>query len=107
MSLPVAVTEKGDLVQWGTGYAPDCRQPELTLRGKNIDHVSLTTNRIIALSKDKTVYSLPLEKRYQAEGAKLKEASWVPGLSSDAPISYRVLKPELSYFERLPQSAGD
>jgi len=96
----VAVTEKGDLLQWGTAYADGIKTPEVTLKGKNIVKAQLSQDRVFALSKDGAVYSLPMAKKYQLSGAKPSEASWIPGLSSEANIHYRILKPELGYFER-------
>jgi len=96
----VAVTENGDLLQWGTAYADGIKTPEVTLTGKNILKAQLSQDRVFALSKDGTVYSLPMAKKYQLSGARPSEPSWIPGLSSEANIHYRTLKPELGYFER-------
>lgn len=92
--------EKGDILQWGVGYAPNIKAPEKTLTGKNIIAVELSEDRVFALSKAGSVYSLPMAKKDQAEGIKMPKPSWIPGLSSDSKISYRILKPELDYFER-------
>ncbi|KAF8250271.1 RCC1/BLIP-II [Wilcoxina mikolae CBS 423.85] len=102
----VAVNDKGDILQWGTGYSAGIKVPETTLKGKNIERVVLTKDKIIALSKDKTIYSLPISKQYQQEGFKPTESSWIPGLSSTSEISYRILKPDLSYLEKVTDIAA-
>ncbi|RPB00386.1 hypothetical protein L873DRAFT_811387 [Choiromyces venosus 120613-1] len=100
-NIGVAITEKGDLLQWGTAYADGIKTPEVTLKGKNIVKAQLSQDRIFPLSKDGTVYSLPMAKKYQLAGAKPSESSWIPGLSSESNIHYRTLKPELRYFESV------
>lgn len=100
------MNDKGDILQWGVGYAPDIKAPEKTLAGKNITTVELSEDRVFALSKDGKVYSMPIAKKDQADGIKMPEPSWIPGLSSDSKISYRMLKPELGYFERFGPKPG-
>ena len=103
----VAVDERGDVLQWGTGYAGDgIEVPETTLQGKNIDKVVISRDKVIALSRDGTVYSFPISKKYQLEGAKPIEPSWIPGLSSTARISYRKLKASLGYVEKVTDIAA-
>jgi alpha-tubulin suppressor-like RCC1 family protein len=102
----VAVDDTGNILQWGTGYAADIKVPETTLRGKNIQRVVLTKDKIITLSEDKTIYSLPISKQYQQEGSKPSESSWIPGLSSTSDISYRILKPDLGYLEKVTSIAA-
>lgn len=103
----VAVDERGDVLQWGCGYADDgIEVPAATLKGKNIGKVVVSKDKIIALSRDSTVYSLPISKKHQLEGAKPIESSWIPGLSSTAAISYRVLKPSLGYLEKVTDVAA-
>lgn len=98
------MNEKGDVLQWGVRYAPDAKSPEKTLAGKNITNVELSEDRVFALSRDGKVYSMPIAKKDQAESIKIPEPSWIPGLPSNSNISYRMLKPELSYFERSDQN---
>lgn len=100
------MNEKGDILQWGIGYSPGIKIPEETLTGKNITAVELSGDRVFALSKDGKVYSMPIAKKDQTEGIKMPEPSWIPGLSSDSKISYRMLKPELGYFERFDPKSG-
>jgi alpha-tubulin suppressor-like RCC1 family protein len=102
----VAVNDKGDVLQWGSGYAPETKKPEATLTGKNIDKVVLSKDKVIALSKEKTVYTFPISKAHQQEGLKPTETSWIPGRSSSSNISYRVLKPQLGYLESVTDIAA-
>ena len=97
-----AVTEKGDLVQWGTGYSADIREPTATLKGKNLVSVSLSQDRILALSSSGKVYSVPISQEDQKNGPKLRESTWIPFWSSRADISYRVLTPlNLGWGEKV------
>ena len=92
--------EKGDVLQWGNHYDPAAKGPEITLAGKNVQTVETSADRIIALSKDGTVYSLPKAKADQRNGTKSFEPTWIPFMSSPAPISYKTIKIPASYFER-------
>ncbi|EED19918.1 rRNA processing protein Nop9, putative [Talaromyces stipitatus ATCC 10500] len=96
-----AVTENGDLVQWGKGYSETDFQPSRTLTGKNLIKISMSRDRIIALSSNGSVYSIPTSKIDQQSGSKPSEGSWIPGWSSKAPISYRQLAPLLSLGEKV------
>lgn len=89
----VAITEKGDLLQWGTGYSREVRQPTPTLTGKGLTSVTISRDRIIALASNGKVYSLPVSEEDQAKGAKPVESSWIPLWSSRANVSYRLLQP--------------
>lgn len=102
----MAVNDKGDVLQWGNGYSSGIQIPETTLKGKNIERVVLSKDKVIALSKDKTIYTFPIAKEHQQGGTKPSESSWVPGMSSSSEISYRVLKPELGYFETVTDIAA-
>lgn len=88
-----AITENGDLLQWGTAFAPTCRKPTVTLQGKNLTKLSLSRDRIIALSSDGTVYSISASQADHEAGPKPQETSWVPFWKSHSSISYRTLKP--------------
>ncbi|MCJ1308660.1 hypothetical protein MMC25_002313 [Agyrium rufum] len=89
-----AITEKGDLVQWGTGFADDCWEPTPTLTGKGLKSLAISRDRILALSSSGTVYSLPVSRSDQQSGAKPIESSWwLPFYSSSASISYRTVSP--------------
>ncbi|KAI9860181.1 MAG: hypothetical protein M1813_006291 [Trichoglossum hirsutum] len=89
-----AITEKGDLLQWGTAYSRDSTQPTPTLKGRDLVSLALSRDRIIALSSDGKVYSVPVSKEDQATGPKLSEGTWIPLWSTPASISYRLLQPK-------------
>lgn len=101
----VAVTEEGDIVQWGNAFAPDTQMPVKTLTGKDITKVAVSSDRIIALSRGGTVFSFPIAKSdQQIAGQKSSSSSWIPfwsGGASDS-INYRVLTPpSLSWREKV------
>ena len=89
-----AVTEKGDLLQWGNGFSTHIRRPTPTLTGKGLTAVTISKDRIIALASNGKVYSLPVSHEDQLTGAKLMESSWMPFWSSRAKVSYRLLQPQ-------------
>lgn len=95
-SFGAAIAENGDLLQWGTAYSPECRAPQPTLVGKNLVKLSISRDRIIALSTTGTVYSIPVSKVDQQEGSKMMESSWFPFWKNKATISYRTLEPKSS-----------
>lgn len=88
-----AVLENGDLVQWGKGYSEDSSQPTVTFKGKDLKQIAISRDRIIALSNNGRVYSIPVSKEAQENGVKPSESSWIPGWSSTSSISYRQLQP--------------
>ena len=97
-----AVTEKGDLLQWGTAFSKDVKQPTPTLTGKGLTAVTISKDRVIALGSNGTVYSLPVSHEDQVEGVKAMESSWIPFWSSRAKVSYRLLQPpKLGWGERV------
>ena len=98
-----AITEKGDLLQWGTGYSPDVTQPTPTLKGKDLTSLSISRDRILALSSTGKVYSLPISATDQCTGPKPPEPTWwLPFHTSPSPISYRLLRPpSLTYSEKV------
>ncbi|WFD34639.1 hypothetical protein MCUN1_001480 [Malassezia cuniculi] len=53
----VAVDARGDVVQWGEGYAQGA--PRRTLIGYDISRVQLTSDKIYALARNGTVYVVP------------------------------------------------
>ena len=103
-----AVTENGDLLQWGTSYSKDSPQPSVTLRGKDLVSVGISQDRVLGLSKSGKVYSLPVSQADQSSGPKIQESSWIPLWSSESPISYRVIQPtNLAWGEKVSSiSAG-
>lgn len=78
----------------------------MTLKGKGIDKVVLSKDKIIALSKSGKIYGFPISKQAQHTGGKPTESSWVPGMSSSSAISYRHLEPSLSYSEKVTDIAA-
>ncbi|KAI1822189.1 RCC1/BLIP-II [Xylaria intraflava] len=101
-----AITEKGDLVQWGTGFSADNPAPTPTLKGKNLVRIEISRDRIIALSKDGTVYSVPVAQLDQATNGKSNSSSW-SFWSSPSDINYRNLQPNgLGWGERVTNIAG-
>lgn len=101
-SFGAAISENGDLLQWGTGYSDDARQPVVTLKGKGLLSLAISKDRIIGLGSNGKVYSLPVSKSDQANGVKPSEGSWIPFLSSPSTISYRLLQPEsTSWGEKI------
>lgn len=103
-----AITEKGDLLQWGTGYSKNLREPMTTLTGKGLKSLTISRDRIIALGAGGKVYSLPTSQEDQDKGPKPLESSWIPLWSSPSKVSYRVIQPkDLGWGERVSSiSAG-
>lgn len=101
-----AITENGDLVQWGKGYSESNFKPTKTLTGKNLSSLCMSRDRIIALASDGKVYSLPIAKDDQESGRKTQESSWVPFWSGTAGLSYRLLKPSLGMTEKVIAVSG-
>ncbi|KAM3440278.1 hypothetical protein MY4824_002267 [Beauveria thailandica] len=91
-----AVTESGDLVQWGTGFSQADPKPSLTLRGKDLAKIEVSADRIIALSRSGNVYSVPASRNDVEGGFKPDEHknSWSfwssPG---KAAVNFRDLTP--------------
>ncbi|KAF2084507.1 RCC1/BLIP-II [Saccharata proteae CBS 121410] len=102
-----AINEKGDLLQWGTGYDKENASPAVTLKGKNLKALTISRDRIIGLSSSGKVYSVPVSKIEQQSGPKVSESSWIPFWSSKSPISYRIMQPEnMSFGETISAVAG-
>ncbi|BCR85625.1 RCC1 domain-containing protein [Aspergillus chevalieri] len=102
-----AINEKGDLIQWGKGFSESEFKPTETLIGKNLTSLCMSSDRILALSSDGKVYSLPISKEDQQSGRKPKESSWVmPFLSGEAGVSYRRLQPNLGMTEKITAISG-
>ena len=101
-----AITENGDLVQWGKGFSETSFKPTRTLTGKNLLSVCMSRDRIIALSSDGSVYSLPISKADQETGPKQREAAWLPFHSSISSLSYRQLRPNLGLGEWITALSG-
>lgn len=89
-----AITEKGDLLQWGVGYSKDARSPTPTLTGKDLTSITISQDRIIALSSNGKVYSISASREDQLTGAKPVESSWIPFWSAKSDVSYRTIEPK-------------
>lgn len=99
-----AVTEKGDLVQWGLGFNKDDPSPRPTLTGKDIVKIDVSMDRIIALSRKGNVYSVP-SSRDDLEGGMKEEqpkSSWsLWGTLGMESVHFRNLTPSLSRGETV------
>jgi alpha-tubulin suppressor-like RCC1 family protein len=103
----VAISENGDLLQWGTGFSPDSQGPIPTLRGKDLVKISISRDRIIALSSNGTVYSVSARRADLEAGHKPQETSWFPFWQSRSAISYRKLNPSnLAWGEKVSDVAS-
>jgi alpha-tubulin suppressor-like RCC1 family protein len=102
-----AVTENGDLVQWGKDYSEEISEPSVTLKGRDLKSIAISRDRIIGLSKSGEVYSIPVAKADQEAGPKPSESSWIPFWSGVSSISYRKLQPaNLGYAEKVTAISG-
>jgi alpha-tubulin suppressor-like RCC1 family protein len=102
-----AVTEDGDLLQWGVAYSPDIKGPTPTLQGKNIRKICISRDRILALSQSGKVYSIPVSQSDQENGLKPQETTWFPFWTSKSPISYRELNIDnLAWGEKISNIAS-
>ena len=102
-----AVTENGDLLQWGTGYSKDARQPTPTLTGKGLTCITISRDRIIGLGSNGKVYSIPASQEDQMAGSKPLESSWIPFWASKSKVSYRTIKPtDLGWGESVSAVAS-
>ncbi|KAK7431509.1 hypothetical protein QQZ08_002000 [Neonectria magnoliae] len=91
-----AVTEKGDLVQWGLGFSKDDPTPVPTLTGKDIAKINVSSDRIIALSRKGNVYSIPSSRDDLEGGLKVEQpkSSWsIWGSGGKESLSFRNLTP--------------
>ncbi|KAF7560077.1 hypothetical protein G7046_g4056 [Stylonectria norvegica] len=91
-----AVTEDGDLVQWGLGYNKTDAKPVPTLKGKDLIKIDVSADRIIALSCKGKVYSIPASRNDQEGGIKeeQQQSSWsLWGSAGAENISFRNLTP--------------
>lgn len=101
-SSGAAIDENGNLLQWGLGYSSSNAQPVITLAGKNLTALSLSRDRVLALSASGHVYSIPVDAEEQKTGVRQDESTWVPFWSFKAAISYRRLTPpNLAWNEKV------
>ncbi|ROV93500.1 hypothetical protein VSDG_06832 [Cytospora chrysosperma] len=94
-----AVTEKGDLVQWGRGYWAEDPRPAVTLKGKDITKLAISRDRILALSSGGSVYSIPAAKLDQRPQTESNGSFWSNPATA---IGYRTLNPkDLGWNEKI------
>jgi alpha-tubulin suppressor-like RCC1 family protein len=106
-NFAAAIDEKGDLLQWGTAFSKDVKEPTRTLRGMDLIQCAISRDRIIALSSSGAVYSVPVSQEEQQNGPKPTTTSWIPFWGSSSNISYRIRTPEnLSWNERVTDVAS-
>lgn len=97
-----AVTENGDLVQWGVGFSGLNPLPTVTLKGKDLVKLALSRDRVIALSSDGSVYSIPVSEADQKPGEKgTTSSSGTSFWSGQSPVSFRTLKPDLGWGDKV------
>ena len=102
-----AIDEKGNLLQWGTSFSPNSSNPTLTLQGKNLHSLALSRDRIIGISNDGKVYSVPVSQEDQEHESKPLESTWIPFWKTRSKIGYRRLEPqELPWGEKVTAIAG-
>jgi len=102
-----AISENGDLIQWGSDFSKENKDPVVTLKGKNLKSIVLSKDRVLALSGNGEVFSLSASQEEQLTGPKVTESSWIPGFSSISSVSYRNITPkELGVREKITQLAG-
>ncbi|KAK7918482.1 hypothetical protein PG985_010356 [Apiospora marii] len=102
-----AITEKGDLVQWGTAFSKEDPLPKPTLKGKDLAKLAISRDRIIALAKNGTIYSIPVSGFDQASSAKSESSSWTSFWSSPSSASYRKIEmPSLGWGESVTDIAS-
>lgn len=102
-----AISENGDLMQWGMAYNKDEKTPVTTLKGKNLISVEISQDRVLALGHDGKVYSLSVSQSEQILGPKPVESSWFGLSSTKSPISYRLLNPQdFTWSEKVTSISG-
>ncbi|KAJ7738495.1 RCC1/BLIP-II [Mycena maculata] len=88
---------RGDVYQWGEGYAPrtlEDERPTLTLSGKGIIKLQLSEHRVFALSKSGRVYVLDAKASNQIfKGAR---APWWEFWTSPPLVDFAELAPQVA-----------
>lgn len=101
-----AVDEKGDLLLWGKAYDNKTRLPEVCFKGRNLRSISISDDRVVALSENGSVYSIPVSKERQAKEPKLVESSWFWS-NSKTNVGCRSLTPtDLGLNEKIVSISG-
>lgn len=102
-SFGAAITEKGDLVQWGLGFSNADPTPATTVKGKDLVKIDVSSDRIIALASNGSVFAVPSSR--DDLGSLTKEqasSSWSLWSSGKSAISLRDLTPQgLSWGEKV------
>jgi len=97
-----AIAENGDLLQWGTRFSTASAKPTPTLTGKNLVKISISRDRILALSSDGTIFSIPASQADNVPSSKPQKQSWFNFWKRELSPSYRILKPrDLGWGERV------
>ena len=106
-NIGAAIDERGNLLQWGTGYSQESVQPTVTLKGKDLVSLVLSKDRILGLSSSGKVYSIPASAEDQQTGNKPSESGWIPFWSGTSRVSYRNIEPSnLAWRESVVKIAG-
>lgn len=99
-----AIGENGDLLQWGTGFSPTSQGPTPTLRGKDLVRLTITRDRIVALSSSGIIYSVPASQATAKNESRPnpREHSWFQFWTSGSSPNYRILRPSnLGWGEKV------
>lgn len=100
-----AITEKGDLVQWGLGFDKANPKPITTVQGRDLVKIDVSADRILALSRNGSVLSIPASRDDQQSGVKAQTQGSSLSLwsgSGSEKISFRELTPQnLSWGEKV------
>jgi alpha-tubulin suppressor-like RCC1 family protein len=105
-TLGAAISEDGDLVQWGVGYAPEVKTPVTTLQGKKLRSLAISDDRIIALGENGTVYSIPVARDRQEAEPKLTLSSWIWSNSTTNVACRNITPHNLGIGEKVVSIAG-
>ncbi|POS85553.1 hypothetical protein EPUL_003153 [Erysiphe pulchra] len=98
-----AITEYGDLLQWGNGFSSSCEVPTPTLIGKNLIKLSISKDRIVALSTSGKVYSVPVNQSDQILKPESDGSNWL-GFWGSSSTGYRRLDPKnLMWGEKIKE----
>lgn len=99
-----AISESGDLLQWGTGFSSTSQGPTPTLTGKDLVKINISRDCIIALSSNGTVYSVSGSQENNESGSSPNKHSWFQMWKSTPSTltSYRTLRPaNLAWGEKV------
>ncbi|KZT57038.1 RCC1/BLIP-II protein [Calocera cornea HHB12733] len=100
------VDAAGNVYQWGDGFfeaaEKGARKPKLTLKGKDIQNLSVTAKKVYALSKSGKVYVLSADEARQEEGKQEPAAWWTFAWiwRSQPTVGHVELKPDSALARR-------